>query len=72
MESLKKFVADLNEQKDNKRLEKNTSKKSQTLYNMAKDLEESTSQVINKIEAFLHLNRKYFHPVFGYDGTDLV
>lgn len=43
LEALKKFIADLDEAKDNKKLERNRSKKSQTLYSMVREVEDVTS-----------------------------
>lgn len=72
LEQLKKFVNDLDEGKDNRKLERNKSKKSKELYTMVQEVEESTKEIRKLIEAFLQKNRKYFGTVFGYEGTDYL
>ena len=68
--SLRIFVQELDDKKDNKLLERIKSKKSQHLYMLAKDLEATTGEVRKKIEDFLAMYKKYYGTIFGYDGTD--
>lgn len=70
MLSLRIFVQDLDEKRDNRLLERIKSKKSMHLLMLGKDLEATTNEVSGKIEAFLVKYKKYYGSIFGYDGTD--
>jgi hypothetical protein len=73
MERLKRFVSELDDTKDRKRLERKTSLKSRTLYSMVGELTEQTNNLVRKIGAFLGGNKKYFtRDIFCYQGTDLL
>ena len=72
LESLKRFVEDLDHVKDRRSLERTKSKKFIMLYQMTKDLENATKDVKEKIEAFMKTNRRYFGTCFCYQGTDYL
>ena len=72
LQSLKKFVTSLDNIQDRRALERVKSTKSMMLYQMVKDLEESTKEIKGKVEAFLKEYRRYFGTCFCYQGTDYL
>ena len=72
LERMKKFVADLDEERDNRYLDRTTSKKSVLLYTMTQELEKSTNECCESIEKFMAVNKRFYGSCFNYEGTEFL